>query len=228
MQGKALHGSGVKRLPSVTSVSPEIPVSVTMAMEEDAHFIDAFFGIQPGSCGQPSLPVAMVASSGTWPSREARQEARDGLRGKLHHRHLFHWPLRQSEGHVFLHQIKNTMLNNISLHSVDDIHRVFMVEQDKVTIKPGGTHALLVRGNQGNSCQGHLGQQRCHFPFATSPFYDRALQILPNKPLLFPHFSVILTHITLLQSPITLIQFYLPSLLSHKSVISPYSAPASG
>ena len=29
MQGKALHGSGVKRLPSVTSVSPEIPVSVT-------------------------------------------------------------------------------------------------------------------------------------------------------------------------------------------------------
>ena len=44
----------------------------------------------------------------------------------------------QIEEDQFLHQIENTMLNNITLHGVEGIHRVFMMEQPKTTLLKSG------------------------------------------------------------------------------------------
>ena len=47
----------------------------------------------------------------------------------------------QTEEDQFLSQIKNTMLNNITLRGVEGIRCVFMMERPKTTLTKSGIHA---------------------------------------------------------------------------------------
>jgi DNA-directed RNA polymerase II subunit RPB1 len=49
--------------------------------------------------------------------------------------------LTQAEEDIFLRQIENSMLNTVSLRGVEGIHRVFMIEHDKLVVNARGEYA---------------------------------------------------------------------------------------